>query len=195
MVVAVLLVERFGRKPLLLVSSVLSCISVYTLAIYFYLEENVCPQDDPGCTSGISEDLLNKLSWIPLVTLIIFVMGMNMGLGPLPWMMNGEMYSEEAKSISAALATATNWTTTFLVTKFSTNLTNAIKNSGTYFVYGSVCFACSIFVIFVVPETKGKSIQDMKEYFEGNKKHSILFGNENIAIEPEELPVKCKIAK
>ena len=36
-------------------------------------------------------------------------------LGPLPWALNGEMFSEEAKSLSSALSTATNWTTTFLV--------------------------------------------------------------------------------
>ena len=38
-------------------------------------------------------------------------------LGPLPWALNGEMFSEEAKSMSSALSTATNWTTTFLVRK------------------------------------------------------------------------------
>ena len=80
---------------------------------------------------------MKSLSWIPLVALNTYVIGHNMGLGkqitykfdhmkeesstslfdlgPLPWALNGEMFSEEAKSMSSALSTATNWTTTFLV--------------------------------------------------------------------------------
>ena len=96
--------------------------------------------------------------------------------------------------MSSALSTATNWTTTFLVkrsiiytsvncflvynswitkpfksilkvTRFSTNVSNLINNSGTYFCYASVSFGCAIFTILVVPETKGKSPEDMKMYF------------------------------
>ena len=83
---------------------------------------------------GFSQSTLKSLSWIPLVALNVFVIGVNIGLGqlnystysiftiltqtqtgPLCWTLNGEMFAEEAKSVSSSLATATNWTTTFLV--------------------------------------------------------------------------------
>ncbi len=160
-----MLVDRSGRKPLMIASALISSVSVYALGAYFHLEEQRCPDAIPECADGTSHDLLRKLSWIPLVSLITFVFGMNVGLGPLPWMMNGEMYSEEAKSTSSALASATNWTTTFLVTKFSANITNAIMDSGTYFLYGSVCFACAVFVLVFVPETKGRSQEELRALF------------------------------
>jgi hypothetical protein len=45
-----------------------------------------------------------------------------MGIGPLPWMMNGELFPEECKATSSSIATAINWLTAFLVTKFTVNL-------------------------------------------------------------------------
>ena len=51
------------------------------------------------------------------------------------------------------------------VTKFSTNISELINNSGVYFLYASVSLFCAIFTTFVVPETKGKSSEEMKAYF------------------------------
>jgi MFS family permease len=186
MIAAILLVDRFGRRTLLITSSISCGVSLMALGTYFYLDENACADDNPMCTSSISEELVKKLNWVPLVSLITFSFGFNIGLGPLPWMMNGEMYSEEAKSTSASLASATNWTTTFLVTKFSINITNAINNSGSYYLFGSVCLIASVFVFLVVPETKGKSVQEMKEYFEGHKKEK--HGKNNLALADDTLP-------
>lgn len=153
----------------MIASAVTASVSVFTLGTYFYLEENICPEIDPSCSDGTDRDLVKKLAWIPLVTLITFVFGIAFGLGPIPIMLNGEIYSEEAKSKSTSIAIGTNWITTFLVTKFSTNLTLAINDSGTYFLYGSICFICAIFCTVVVPETKGKSLEDIREYFGGSR--------------------------
>ena len=51
------------------------------------------------------------------------------------------------------------------VTKFATNISNLINNSGMYFLYASVALFCAIFIALVVPETKGKSSEEMKAYF------------------------------
>lgn len=110
-----------------------------------------------------------------------------MQTGPLCWTLNGEMFSEEAKSVSSSLATAANWTTTFMVntrlkvdlhttnsqhpslptqvTRFSNNIACMINNSGMYFLYASVSLACFVFTFFLVPETKGKSSEEMKAHF------------------------------
>lgn len=51
------------------------------------------------------------------------------------------------------------------VTKFATNISNLINSSGMYFLYASVSFSCIIFTALVIPETKGKSPEEMKAYF------------------------------
>jgi facilitated trehalose transporter len=52
-----------------------------------------------------------------------------------------------------------------LVSKYQSNINEAIGASGGYFLFGSICFVGAIFVIVVMPETKGKSNEDMKNYF------------------------------
>ena len=61
-------------------------------------------------------------SWLPLTSLIVYRFGNNLGLGPLPWLINGEMFSEEAKGISSSIVTVTHWTSVFFVTRYATNL-------------------------------------------------------------------------
>ena len=61
-------------------------------------------------------------SWLPLTALIVYRFGNNLGLGPLPWLINGEMFSEEAKGVSSSIVTITHWTSVFFVTRYATNL-------------------------------------------------------------------------
>ena len=51
--------------------------------------------------------------------------------------------------------------------KFETNIEDAIGTSGAYFMFSGVCVVATVFVLLVVPETRGKSADDMREYFEG----------------------------
>ena len=57
------------------------------------------------------------------------------------------------------------WTCSFFVSKFVENITNAIESSGSYFLFGSICALGAIFVITYLPETKGKTNDDMKQFF------------------------------
>ena len=60
MIVAVLLVDRFGRRPLLIASALTASVSLFILGTYFYLEENACPESIPNCDDGTDRDLLKK---------------------------------------------------------------------------------------------------------------------------------------
>jgi hypothetical protein len=51
------------------------------------------------------------------------------------------------------------------VTKFTKNINDAINPSGSYFLFGSIMFLSTLFVIFLTPETKGKTNEDMRDYF------------------------------
>jgi hypothetical protein len=118
--------------------------------------------------------------------LIVFLFGNNIGLGPLPWLMNGEMYSEEAKGTSASIAAATHWTSTFIITRFAADIQKAINPSGSYFLYASLTLVGAVFVALVVPETKGKSPEEMRAYFERRPKTE-LKGIENPLVFPPQM--------
>ena len=83
--------------------------------------------------------------------------------------MNAELFPKEAQGVMSSLATLFNWTCAFLVSKFSSDLEKEIHASGLYFMFGAFCGLGTIFVLFIVPETKGKTPDDMKKYFMGVK--------------------------
>ena len=96
---------------------------------------------------------------------MIYIFGFAIGYGPIPWAMNAELFPKEAQGIMAPIAGGFNWLCAFIVTKFGTNLEDVINTSGLYFLFGAVNAFGLIFVIFFLPETKGKTPDDMKRYF------------------------------
>lgn len=86
--------------------------------------------------------------------------------------MNGEFFAMEAKGIAAMLAGTWNWFSSFLISKFYKNLEDLIKLSGTYFLFGAICFTGVLVVFFFVPETKGKTPDEMKRHFMRKKNNS-----------------------
>ena len=87
------------------------------------------------------------------------------GIVPLPFMMNGELFPEECKSAAASLSTATVWLVGFTVSKTVVNLQAVLGYSGTYFLYGVFCSLGTVYIFFGVPETKGKTPEEILQYF------------------------------
>lgn len=172
---ALLLVEKFGRRILLVMSALLMCVSLVALGVFFYIENNQeCPQlhnlpinVKASCSGGgqFSPDLVQDLGWLPLVSLMLFVFAFSIGFGPLPWVLNGELFPTEAKALATSTASAFNWLCAFFVSKFALNLDTALGTAGTYWLYAVICAAGTAFCALVVPETKGKTSDEMKQYF------------------------------
>ena len=95
-----------------------------------------------------------------------------MGIVPLPYMMNGELFPEECKSAASSLSTATMWLMSFVVAKINVNLQTVLGYSGTYFLYGAFCTLGIVYIFFGVPETKGKTPAEILQYFQIGQKQS-----------------------
>ena len=113
-----------------------------------------------------------------LYNLLIFI-----GICPLPFMMNGEIFPEECKSAASSLSTATCWLTAFIVSKTVVNLQAVLGYSGTYFLYGSLCTLGTVYIIFGVPETKGKTPEEILQFFRVGQRqvNQDSKGNDNTA--------------
>ena len=70
------------------------------------------------------------LAWLPLASIVTFAVAYSMGMGPLPWVMNAELFSIESKATSSSLCASFNWLCSFLVVKFSPSLESMIGASG-----------------------------------------------------------------
>jgi len=115
---------------------------------------------------------VQSMTWdgCPLVSLMIYVISFSIGFGPLPWAVNAEIHPPESKSMCSAIAYMVNWMCAFLVTKFQTDLEDAINTWGSYFLFGSICAVGTVFVVLFVPETKGKTSEEIRQLFDKNAK-------------------------
>ncbi|CAL7949020.1 unnamed protein product [Xylocopa violacea] len=140
-----LIVDRAGRRILLLMSAIFMCLTTCILGVYFYL-------------SRIKVDV-SSIGWLPLVAICIYIIMFNMGFGPIPWTMMGEIFSPEVKGVAASSAGFLNWVLVFIVTKFFGDLSTAIGLDATFWLFAVLCLIGAFFVYLLVPETKGKSLE------------------------------------
>ncbi|XP_058797884.1 facilitated trehalose transporter Tret1-like [Phymastichus coffea] len=154
-VVAAGIVDKAGRKPLLMFSSAVMCCSLVALGLFFKLQEN---------GSDVS-----KLGWLPLVSLVLFMIAFSIGMGPIPWMLTGEMFTVEHKGNASSLAVLLNWFLVFLVTKTFPTMKVILNSSGAFWVFAVIMGIATVFTFFVVPETKGKTAQEVQAELLGNK--------------------------
>lgn len=154
--IATALIDRLGRKILLYISSVSMIITLICLGTYFYLKD-----------SNVD---VSSFGWLPLACLVIYVLGFSIGFGPIPWLMLGEILPSKIRGTAASLATGFNWACTFIVTKTFHNIMKAINMYGTVWLFAIICFIGLFFVIFFVPETRGKSLEEIETKLTGGSR-------------------------
>ncbi|CAG7718364.1 unnamed protein product [Allacma fusca] len=150
--VSTLLVERLGRKILLVVSELGMAVSLLALGIYFYIKEH---EPEKAATLG----------WLPLTSLVLYIITYNLAMGPLPWTMMGELLPPHVKSITSSIATAFCWGLGFLIAKFFKDMLAVLTSYGCYWLFSACSFAGFIYCLLVVPETKGKSLEEIQRHF------------------------------
>ncbi|XP_055389753.1 facilitated trehalose transporter Tret1-like [Condylostylus longicornis] len=151
--IATIFIDRLGRKILLYVSDIAMIVTLFTLGTYFYCKE-------------LDFDLSN-FGWIPLASFVIFVLGFSLGFGPIPWLMMGEILPAKIRGPAASVATAFNWACTFIVTKTFQDLIDLIGTYGAFWLFGAICVVGFFFIINWVPETQGKSLEDIERKLVG----------------------------
>ncbi|KAF2359664.1 Sugar/inositol transporter [Trinorchestia longiramus] len=151
-VVAAGVMDKAGRRLMLIISSVVMAVSQATMGVYFYL---------------LSQDKASNLGWMPITSLMIFIFSFSTGFGPIPWLMMGELFSADVRELASTIAALTCWFFAFLITLIFKPLQNAIHDYGVYWLFSGLCVISFFFSFFVVKETKGKTIQEITEMFGG----------------------------
>lgn len=152
-IVALLLVDRIGRKPLLFVGSVGMAASLGTLVIAFL---NATTAADGSLTL---EGIYGPLA---LVAANIYVIFFNGSWGPVMWVMLGEMFPNQIRGTGLAVSGLAQWSANFGITLTFPIMLTSVGLAGAYGFY-TVCAAISIvFVARMVHETRGIELEDMK---------------------------------
>ena len=85
-----------------------------------------------------------------------------MGMGPLPWVLLGEFSLPNMGSLAATISGLTNWGASFLMTVVFSYMSEAFGLAGTFWFYGVCSATGALFSILVLPETRGKSFQEIE---------------------------------
>lgn len=88
-----------------------------------------------------------------------------LGVGPLPFTINAEIFPPESKAISASLVCSAQAFFSFVVTKFQPEFESLMGTSGIYYMYGTSCAVAFVFILVLFPETKGKSEEEIRSLF------------------------------
>lgn len=152
-VVAILLIDRVGRRRLLLAGSAGMFASLITVAVGFSTA-TVAADGEPAL-SGV---------WGP-VTLVganVFVVAFAMSWGPAVWVLLGEMFPNRIRGVALSACAAANWLAGVLL-NFSFPSLRDLSLAGSYGVYAFMALLSWLLVFFFVGETKGRSLEDMRE--------------------------------
>ncbi|EZA57783.1 Facilitated trehalose transporter Tret1 [Ooceraea biroi] len=151
-----IVVDRAGRRILLVFSGIGEVVSLCALGLYFYLKEVVQ-----------ATDVLEQISWLPVVALIVFISTYSVGWGSLPWAVMGEMFASNVKAKASGITVSVCWFLAFLITKFSSTMEEALGNYALFWTFGGFSILSVIFTVLLLPETKGKSLQEIQDELNG----------------------------
>lgn len=154
-VVAIMLIDKVGRRPLLLVGSIGMTVTLATMAVCFGAADQV-----PDADGVLEPQLTGALGPIALVAANLFVIFFGMSWGPVVWVLLGEMFPNRIRGAALSLAAAGQWAANWAITVSFPSL-KTFSLGFAYGMYAAFALLSLLFVARFVPETKGMSLEDM----------------------------------
>ena len=153
-IVAILTVDKFGRKPLMIIGSLGMAVSMLALGFTFFL----------GQSGGL---LTPAQGYAALAFMLLYTAAFAMSWGPVCWVLLSEIFPNSiraAMSIAVAAQWIANWIVSLTFPMMNDNvwLTNQFNHGFSYWIYGIMGILSAIFVWKMVPETKGKTLEAME---------------------------------
>ena len=149
-VLAILTVDRFGRRPLMIIGALIMAVSMFILGSTFYT---------------------HSVGMGSLICMLVYTAGFAMSWGPVCWVLLAEIFPNSVRSTVMSMAVAAQWIANFLVSwtfpmlNKSQYLTDTFNHGMAYWIYGVMGILAALFIWKFVPETKGKALEEMEKYW------------------------------
>ncbi len=147
-IIAMRLIDRSGRKPLLLIGIAGMAVTLGFLGFVFRMSAH----------SG-------ALAWLAVISMMAYVASFAISLGPIFWLLISEIYPLKIRNSAEGLAATFNWGSNLLITLTFLTLVERLGPSWTFWLYGLSAVAAWIFSYYIVPETKGRTLEEIEEYW------------------------------
>ena len=143
-IIALPLIDRVGRKPLLYWGMSIMALCLFSLGLSFLLGNS------------------NTLKWLAFFSLVFYIVGFAIGLGPIMWLLFTEIFPLKVRGVATSLVASLQWLFNFIVSLTFLSFIELFHESGTFILYGLICLAGIVFVYYRVPETRGVSLEKIE---------------------------------
>lgn len=161
-IVSVLRVDRYGRRKLLFVGISMMLVALVVLSIGF--SQQHCTTEGVSVADCSEDDLALSKTWglATVLALMLYVSGYQVGFGPVSWVVISEIFPLCVRSTAFSIATASNFSANIAVAFLFSSLQSWLTASGAYVLYASLTVVSLLFTWFFVPETKGRTLEEIE---------------------------------
>lgn len=154
-ILACIVVNKLYRRTVLFLGIIISVISLSIASLLLYLSDyGYIPED---------------FRWTPVIPTLVYIFGKTLGILPIPWAIAGEIFPLAYRSLGSGISGMFLSIMFFVVVKTAPSSFESIGVKGTFLVYAVFVGICGIFLYFLLPETKGKTLYEIECHFKGLK--------------------------
>nr|GEX73324.1 inositol transporter 1 [Tanacetum cinerariifolium] len=168
-VVGIYLIDHVGRKKLALSSLTGVILSLVLLSVAFFLE-----------SSGHA-----NMGWVAVLGLVLYIGSFAPGMGPVPWTVNSEIYSESYRGICGGMSATVNWVSNLIVAQSFLSVADAVGTGMTFLIVAGIAVVAFAFVVVFVPETKGLTFEEVENLWRERAWGSNNNGAESLLVDDE----------
>jgi SP family galactose:H+ symporter-like MFS transporter len=147
-IVSMRLIDRAGRKPLLLTGIAGMVVTLGLLGLVFRAPNHG-----------------SALAWLAVISMMAYVASFAISLGPIFWLLISEIYPLKIRNSAEGMAATFNWGSNLVITLTFLTLVEQLGPSWTFWLYGLCAVAAWIFSYYFVPETRGRTLEEIEEFW------------------------------
>ncbi|NXN51816.1 GTR6 protein, partial [Rynchops niger] len=167
--IAAVSMDKAGRKILLFVSAGVMLVSNLTMGLYIHFmpasQNGTIANKTLVSFANLPAEPTNYITLIPLLATMFFIMGYAMGWGPITWLLMSEILPLKARGVASGLCVVVSWLTAFTLTRFFLLVVEAFGLEVPFLFFAVICAANVLFTGCCVPETKGRSLEQIEAFF------------------------------